>query len=148
MNQHFNYTYTATDQLLSYAKTENRVDQKSLISAFESHINSIEKLEGTQFAHNTVRKYKSVLNSLYRFLHFQILAIFAEFERSLISDRTRIALRRKKEVDGVTLGRPVGSKDKKSRRKSGYILRYASEKQESASQIGIHKPIQDFIDKK
>jgi DNA invertase Pin-like site-specific DNA recombinase len=80
-------------------------------------------------------------------LHFQILAIFAEFERSLISDRTRLALRRKKEVDGVTLGRPVGSKDKKSRRKSGYILRHAREKQESASQIGIHKPIQDFIDK-
>lgn len=80
-------------------------------------------------------------------LHFQILAIFAEFERSLISDRTRLALRRKKEVDGVTLGRPVGSKDKKSRRKSGYILRHAREKQESASHNGIHKPVQDFIDK-
>jgi site-specific recombinase XerD len=68
VNQYFIYTYTATDQLLSYEKTEKRVDQKSLISAFEFHIKSIENLEGTQFAHNTVRKYKSVLNSLNRFL--------------------------------------------------------------------------------
>jgi putative DNA-invertase from lambdoid prophage Rac len=85
-------------------------------------------------------------------LHFQILAIFAEFERSLISDRTRAALsalRRRNEIEGngKCLGRPKGSKDKKSRRKSGYILRHAREKQEAASQNGIHKPIEDFIDK-
>ena len=53
----------------------------------------------------------------------------------------------KKEVDGITPGRPKGSKDKKSRRKSEYILRHAREKQESASQNGIHKPVQDYIDK-
>jgi hypothetical protein len=53
----------------------------------------------------------------------------------------------KKEVDRITLGRPKGSKDKKPRRKSGYILRHAREKQESASQNGIHKPVQDYIDK-
>ena len=61
-------------------------------------------------------------------LHFHILCIFSEFERSLISDRTKLALSRKRET--MTLGRPVGSKDKKQRRKSGYILRHAREKQE------------------
>jgi putative DNA-invertase from lambdoid prophage Rac len=85
-------------------------------------------------------------------LHFQILAVFAEFERSLISDRTRSALsaiRRRNEIEknGKCLGRPKGSKDKKARRKSGYILRHARERQESATQNGIHKPIQDYIDK-
>ena len=85
-------------------------------------------------------------------LHFQILAVFAEFERSLISDRIRCALsalKRRNEIEGngKCLGRPKGSKDKKTRRKSGYILRHAREKQEAASQNGIHKPIQDYIDK-
>lgn len=83
-------------------------------------------------------------------LHFQILAVFAEFERSLISDRTRLALsvlRRKRELEGKSLGRPKGSKDKKSRRRSGYVLRHAREKQELATRNGIHKPIQDYIDK-
>ena len=80
-------------------------------------------------------------------LHFQILAIFAEFERSLISERTRLALKRKKEVEGVRLGRPKGSKDKSARRKSGYILRHAREKQESDSLKGIHKPIEDYLNR-
>ena len=78
-------------------------------------------------------------------LHFQILAVFAEFERSLISERTKLALKRKKEVEGVQLGRPKGSKDKKGRRKSGYILRHAREKQEMDSNKGIQKPIEEYI---
>jgi len=78
-------------------------------------------------------------------LHFQILAVFAEFERSLISERTRLALKRKKENEGVRLGRPKGSKDKKPRRKSGYVLRHANEKQKADSQNGIHKPIEDYL---
>jgi DNA invertase Pin-like site-specific DNA recombinase len=80
-------------------------------------------------------------------LHFQLLAIFAEFERSLISERTRLALRKKKEYDGIKLGRPKGSRDKKPRRKSGYILRYAKEKQSIDSKKGITKTISDYIDK-
>jgi len=78
-------------------------------------------------------------------LHFQILAIFAEFERSLISERTKIALKRK--AASFTLGRPKGSKDKKPRRKSGYILRHAREKQEIDSKKGNHKPIEDYLNK-
>lgn len=81
-------------------------------------------------------------------LHFQILAIFAEFERSLISERTRNSLReikRKLELEGKNLGRPKGSRDKKPRRKSGYILRHAREKQEMDSKNGIKKPIGEYI---
>jgi putative DNA-invertase from lambdoid prophage Rac len=80
-------------------------------------------------------------------LHFQLLAIFAEFERSLISERTRLALRKKKEYDGIQLGRPKGSRDKKPRRKSGYILRHALEKQALDSKNGSTKTISDYIDK-
>jgi len=83
-------------------------------------------------------------------LHFQILAVFAEFERSLISERTKNALQRKKrllEQDGKSLGRPKGSKDRKPRKKSGYILRHAQEKRESDSKKGIHRPIEDYLNK-
>lgn len=55
-------------------------------------------------------------------LHFQILAAFAEFERSLISERTREGIARTKR-QGTKLGRPKGSKDSKPRPKGGYYLR-------------------------
>lgn len=55
-------------------------------------------------------------------LHFQILSAFAEFERSLISERTKEGINRVK-ASGLKLGRPKGSKDCKPRRKSGYYIR-------------------------
>ena len=59
-------------------------------------------------------------------LHFQILSAFSEFERSLISERTKLALAR----IGKTkkLGRPAGSKDKKKRKTDGYVLREYNKK--------------------
>lgn len=56
-------------------------------------------------------------------LQFQILSAFAEFERNLIAERTKEGLNRAKK-EGKTLGRPMGAKDKKVRRKSGYYARY------------------------
>lgn len=56
-------------------------------------------------------------------LHFQILAVFAEFERGLISERTRNALQRKKNEGYVFRGRPKGAKDLKKRKNEGYIQR-------------------------
>ena len=55
-------------------------------------------------------------------LHFQILSAFAEFERALISERTKEGLHRVKQ-SGTILGRPKGAKDKKKRVRSGYYVR-------------------------
>ncbi len=59
-------------------------------------------------------------------LIFHIFSAFAQFERSLIRERTLSGLARAKK-EGVRLGRPEGSKDKKVRRKSGYYARYQGE---------------------
>ena len=63
-------------------------------------------------------------------LHFQILSAFAEFERSLISERTKEGLKRVRE-QGIPLGRPKGAKDKKPRKKSGYYVREMNKRKSS-----------------
>lgn len=60
-------------------------------------------------------------------LIFHIFSALAEFEREVIRERTLLGLERAKR-EGKKLGRPSGSKDKKIRRKSGYLLRYAGKK--------------------
>lgn len=81
-------------------------------------------------------------------LQFQILAAFAEFERALISERTREGLARVKAAkNGKKLGRPSGSKDKKPRRKSGYILREANKKKALDEQVGVFKEIDYYLNK-
>lgn len=55
-------------------------------------------------------------------LQFNIICSFAEFERDLIRERTLDGLARAKS-NGIKLGRPAGSKDKKVRSKAGYHLR-------------------------
>jgi putative DNA-invertase from lambdoid prophage Rac len=77
-------------------------------------------------------------------LHFQILSAFAEFERELIRERTIEGLRRAKS-QGKIPGRPKGSKDKKKRKKSGYILREAVKKQIREEQNGNHRSIDTFL---
>lgn len=56
-------------------------------------------------------------------LQFHIMSAFAEFERDLISERTKDGQARAV-AQGKKLGRPKGSPDKKPRQKSGYWLRY------------------------
>jgi DNA invertase Pin-like site-specific DNA recombinase len=77
-------------------------------------------------------------------LHFQILSAFAEFERELIRERTIEGLNRAKR-QGKKPGRPVGSKDTKKRRKSGYILREAQKRQKVDSGNGINKPLDMYL---
>jgi DNA invertase Pin-like site-specific DNA recombinase len=77
-------------------------------------------------------------------LHFQILGAFAEFERELIRERTLEGLRRSK-AQGKTPGRPKGRKDKKPRKKSGYILREAKKRQQSDSNKGLNKAIEVYL---
>lgn len=77
-------------------------------------------------------------------LQFQILSAFAEFERELIRERTIEGLRRAK-IQGKISGRPIGSKDTKKRKKSGYIIREARKRQVRDSERGINKYIDDYI---
>jgi len=56
-----------------------------------------------------------------------VLMQIAEFERELIRERVLLGLKRAKR-QGRRLGRPAGSKDKKPRRKSGYVNRWIKEK--------------------
>jgi len=60
-------------------------------------------------------------------MFWQMLGVFAEYERELIVSRTRSGLDRAVR-QGKKLGRPIGSKDKKRRRKSGYISRWTKGK--------------------
>lgn len=77
-------------------------------------------------------------------LHFQILAAFAEFERSLISERTKEGIERTK-AKGTILGRPKGKKDTSPRRKSGYLLKEAKKRQKADQNSGQYKSIDNYI---
>lgn len=61
-------------------------------------------------------------------MQFQMICVFAEFERELIRERTLDGLARAK-AQGKILGRPKGSKDKKKRGKSGYYIRHTNTKE-------------------
>jgi DNA invertase Pin-like site-specific DNA recombinase len=77
-------------------------------------------------------------------LHFQILAAFAEFERSLISDRTKEGIERTK-AQGTILGRPKGKKDNKPRPKAGYYMREAKKRKGQDEKTGIYQSIESYI---
>jgi DNA invertase Pin-like site-specific DNA recombinase len=77
-------------------------------------------------------------------LHFAILSAFAEFERELIRERTIEGLRRAK-LQGKQAGRPLGSKDKKKRKKSGYVLREANKRKLSDENKGVHKAVDFYL---
>ncbi len=55
---------------------------------------------------------------------FTVIAAFAEMERGFVKQRVQAALETKR-AKGIRLGRPPGAKDKRPRRKSGYIQRWA-----------------------
>ncbi len=77
-------------------------------------------------------------------LHFHLLCAFAEFERSIIADRVRQSLQRLKS-EGKKLGRPLGSGDKKRRKKSGYLLREAYKRQNKDQALGSYKHIEEYL---
>jgi len=58
-------------------------------------------------------------------LFFHIAGAFAQFERRLIQERINAGLDRARS-ESKRLGRPPGSKDKKRRRRSGYINRWVN----------------------
>lgn len=60
-------------------------------------------------------------------LLYAIAGWAAKFEADRISERTLAGLARAR-AQGKCLGRPQGSKDKKKRKRTGYLLRYANKK--------------------
>ncbi len=80
-------------------------------------------------------------------LMFTILSAFAEFERNLISERTKEGIKRARE-QGVKMGRPFGAKDKTKRKKSGYIMAQAQKRQRHDVDKGVFKPVESYIDEK
>ena len=60
-----------------------------------------------------------------------ILAAAAEFERDIILERIHEGLARAR-AEGKQLGRPAGSKDKKARKKSGYLRRWSTRRENPA----------------
>lgn len=56
-----------------------------------------------------------------------IMGSLAQMEREMISERTRLRLDYLKS-HGHKLGRPIGCKDKRPRRKAGYLLRWSGGK--------------------
>lgn len=76
-------------------------------------------------------------------LQFHILSVFAEFEKGLISERTKKGIRRAK-LEGKYVGRPRGSKDKKRRKRSGYLLREAKARQKKDQDQGNYQDIEEY----
>lgn len=76
-------------------------------------------------------------------LFFSIAGAFAQFERKLIQERVNAGLAEAKRK-GKILGRPKGSKDKKIRRKSGYLLRHMKGRKKVDEDDGIYKPLSEY----
>lgn len=78
---------------------------------------------------------------------FQIIAAVAELERELIRERIKAGLATKR-AKGIKLGRPKGAKDKKPRRKSGYIAQWANRPRKNQSWYQKEKEMEEAENKK
>jgi len=108
---------SSIDRILVYKLDRIGRSLRHLLNLFEEFKNKgIEFISITQNINTSTPEGK---------MFWQMLAVFAEYERELIVSRTNAGLARAKR-QGKTLGRPKGSKDKKERRKSGYWLRYVT----------------------
>lgn len=74
-------------------------------------------------------------------LFFTMVAGFAELEREYTKQRVAASLETKRRK-GIRLGRPKGAKDKRPRRKSGYVQRYASRPRKNQSWYQKEKEIE------
>ena len=97
-------------KLFRWARTLQEAIREINILVFEKNVKFISVTDNIDLSTATGR------------LYFHILCAFGEFERDLLSERTRegLAVSKKKP------GRPKGSTDKKKRRKSGYYQRWAT----------------------
>jgi len=90
-------------------------------------INDLEILRNNGIIFQSYKDNITLDNSPTNNLMIHILASFAQFERDIISERTKAGLARTKS-NGTKLGRPKNSKDKKRRKRSRYLLRWQKTK--------------------
>ena len=64
---------------------------------------------------------ESTADPMTRELLFGVFATIARFESERRSERTKAGLKRRKEVDGLPVGRQAGTKDRRPRKRSGYV---------------------------
>lgn len=64
-------------------------------------------------------------NKLVRDILLSVYAYFGKYDSEIISLRTKASIEKRKK-EGLPWGRPVGSKDKKPRKKAGYIIKSES----------------------
>jgi putative DNA-invertase from lambdoid prophage Rac len=64
---------------------------------------------------------ESTADPMTRELLFGVFATIARFESERRSERTKAGLARRKNVDGLPIGRQPGSADKRPRKRSGYV---------------------------
>ncbi len=76
-----------------------------------------------------------------------VLSAVATLERDYNRERTLAGLHRVR-MAGKILGRPPGSKDKRPRRKSGYILKEASKRKSKDEKDGTYMPLEHYINNK
>ena len=99
-------------KLFRWARTLQEAIREINILAFEKNIKFISVTDNIDLSTATGR------------LYFHILCAFGEFERDLISERTREGLKASKKKPG----RPRGVRDSKKRRKSGYYNRWSKKR--------------------
>lgn len=71
-------------------------------------------------------------------MFFTMIAAFAELEREYTKQRVAASMATKL-AKGITLGRPKGAKDKKPRRTSGYVQRWADKPRKGSSYYQLEK---------
>jgi len=101
-------------KLFRWARTLTEAIREVNILVFEKKVQFISLSDNIDLSSATGR------------LYFHILAAIGEFERDLLSERTREGMAASKKK----AGRPKGSKDTKKRKKGGYYLRYMDKKKE------------------
>jgi DNA invertase Pin-like site-specific DNA recombinase len=72
------------------------------------------------------------------------MSAFANFERDIISERTKEGIARTR-AKGTVLGRPKGKKDSAPRKTSGYILREANKRKREDEAKGVFQSIEAYI---
>ena len=104
------------DSVLVYKLDRIGRSLQHLINLFEEfNKKNIDFVSATQNINTTSPEGKMFL---------RMLMVLAEYERELIIDRINAGLKRAKN-QGKKLGRPMGRKDTKVRRKSGYYMKWS-----------------------